>query len=79
MQKLVEELNPECALGFLFKDKVSFVRWAAVHRTDAKAESSRSGAIFTVYEGAPPKKDFPSRSSNEGSDGEDEEDDWKVI
>lgn len=75
----VEELNPECALGFLFKDKGSFVRWAAVHRTDAKAESSRSGAIFTVFEGAPPKKDFPSRSSNEGSDGEDEEDDWKVI
>ncbi len=76
----VDELNPECALGFLFRNKEVFRRWAMANRVDALVESSRSEMVITVLPGFPSKLDLRSRSpSDEGAEGEDEEDGWKVL
>ena len=79
MQEIrLDELNPELAFGFLFKDKDALSRWFASATEEAEKESSKCSKAITLLHGpALPTLGIPEEDAS-SEDGE-EDDDWKLI
>ena len=79
MQEIrLDELNPELAFGFLFKDKDALSRWFASATEEAEKESSKCSKAITLLHGpALPTLGIPKEDAS-SEDGE-EDDDWKLI